>query len=155
NCSVTRRWLKVGIAAFLAVAAIADASWRAGQRPYLTPGHQQIFYEESNFAALAGFVVFLAGAGTGLWALVLWITDRKFREAARTARVSAFIIVPYLTASAITSLTTHGTVVNIGDSYCYDLWCLGVNQVSVTPQGHDLPYTADVRIFVDSTHPHH
>jgi hypothetical protein len=30
-----------------------------------------------------------------------------------------------------------------------------VNQVSATPRGHDVLYTAEVRIFVDSSHPHH
>jgi hypothetical protein len=35
-------------------------------------------------------------------------------------------------------------VVNIGDSYCYDLWCLGVNHVNATPRGRDILYTADV-----------
>lgn len=114
-----------------------------------------MFYEESNFAAISGFLVFVAAAGTGLWALVLWINDRKFREAARTARVSAFIIVPYLISLAVTSLTTPRTIVNIGDSYCYDIWCVGVNQVNATPQGNDALYTADIRIFVDSSHAHH
>ena len=31
---------------------------------------------------------------------------------------------------------------------------MGVNQVKATTQGKDNLYTADVRIFVDSTHPH-
>ena len=132
---------------------IGPAWWWAGQRPYLTPGNQQIFREDSNAGAMAGFLVFVAAAIAGLTALFLAL-NRKDHEAARAGRVFAIIIVPYLAALALVSLLTPRTVVNVGDSYCYDLWCLGVNQVTATPSGQNILYTADVRIFVDSTHAH-
>ncbi len=153
--TMTRRQKKIGLAAFLAVAAIGAASWWAGQRPYLTPGNHQFFHDGSTVAALAGFLVFVAAALTGLFALMLWINDRKVRDAARAVRVCAVIIVPYLTVLVLVSLLTPGTIVNIGDSYCYDLWCLGVDQVNATPRGQDILYTAEVRISVDSSQPHH
>lgn len=152
----TRQWMKIGLAAFLAVAAIGAGSWWAGQRPYLTPGANQIFREEGSSApAVAGFLVFVAATICGLWALMLWINDRKSREAARMGRICAVIIVPYLAALALVSLWTPGTIVNIGDSYCYDLWCVGVKQVNGAQSSQGIRYTAEVRIFVDSTHPHH
>jgi hypothetical protein len=147
--------MKIGLAALLAVAAISAASWWAGQRPYLTPGKDQVFREASNVAALAGFLVFIAAVIPGVAAL-LGIHDRKFHEAARAGRVCAVIIGPYLAVLMLVSLFTPGTVVNIGDSYCYDLCCLGVNQVNATPRGQDIPYTAEVRVFVDcNRHAHH
>jgi hypothetical protein len=152
---LTRQRMRIGLATFLAVAAIGAASWEARQRSYhLTPGTDVVFREESNVAALAGFLVFWAAAIPGLAAL-LGIHDRKFHEAARVGRACAVIVVPYLAALALVSLLTPGTFVNIGDSYCYDLWCLGVKQVNATPRGQDILYTADVRIFVDSSRPHH
>jgi hypothetical protein len=148
-----RQRMKIGLAGFVALAAIGAASWWAGQRPYLTPGNHQVFREGSNFGALAGFLVFIAAAIPGLAALA-GIHDRKFHEAARAGRVCAVIIVPYLAALALVSLLTPGTLVNIGDSYCYDLWCLGVNQVKATPSGRDILYEVRVTAFVDSSHTH-
>jgi hypothetical protein len=151
---LTPQWRKIGLATFLAVVAIGAASWWAGQRPHLTQGNHQVFHQESNVAALSGFLLFIAAAMPGLAAL-LGLHDRKFHEAARAGRGCAVIIVPYLAGLALVSLLTPGTVVNIGDSYCYDLWCVGVNQVNATPSGQDILYTAEVRIFVDSSRPHH
>lgn len=152
---LTRQRIKIVVATFLSIAAIGAASWWAGQRPYLTAGNQRVFREASNAAALAGFLVFIAATLAGLWAFMLWINDRKFHEAARAGRVCALIIFPYLAVLTLVSLLTPGTVVNIGDSYCYDLWCLGVNRVNAGPRGQEILYTAEVRIFVDSSHPHH
>jgi hypothetical protein len=153
--AMTRHQKKIGLAAFLALAAIGAASWWAGQRPYLTPGNHQVFHDASTVGALAGFLVFVAAALNGLFALMLWINDRKVYDAARAARVGAVIFVPYLAALVLVSLLTPGTVVNIGDNYCYDLWCLGVDQVNANPRGQDILYTAEVRISVDSSQPHH
>ena len=152
---LARPWLKNGLAALLALAVIGTASWWAGQWSYhLTPGNDLVFREASNAGAWAGFLVFVAAAIPSLAAL-FGIHDRKFHQAARAGRVCAAIVVPYLAALVLVSLLTPGTIVNIGDSYCYDLWCLGVKQVNATPSGPDILYTAEVRIFVDSSHPHH
>jgi hypothetical protein len=145
---------KTGMAALLVLAAIVAGSWWAGQRPFLTPGHDQVFREASDAGGWIGLLVSVAGILTGMWALILWINDRNFHKAARAGRIFAIIVVPYVAALAVTSLLTPGTIVNIGDSYCYDLWCVGVNRVNASPRGQDVLYTADVRIFVDSTHPH-
>jgi hypothetical protein len=152
--AMTRQQKRIGLATFLTVAAIGAASWWAGQRPYLTPGNDLVFREGSNLGALVGFLVFIAAAIAGLTALFQEY-NRKEHEAARAGRVCVIILVPYLAALTLVSLLTPRTVVNFGDSYCYDLWCLSVNQVNAVRRGQDILYTADVRIFVDSTHPHH
>jgi hypothetical protein len=150
---LTRQHMKIGLALLLAVAAVGAASWWAGQRPYLTPGNHQIFRQDSNAGAMVGFLVFVASAIACLSAL-FQACNRKDHEAARAGRICAIIFVPYLAALALVSLLTPRTIVNVGDSYCYDLWCLGVNQVNATPGGQNILYTADVSIFVDSTHDH-
>ncbi len=152
---LTRQRTRIGLAALLAAAVIGAACWWAGQWSYrLTPGSDRIFREASNAGAWAGFLVFWAAAIPGLAAL-LGLHDRKFHEAARAGLVCAVIVVPYVVALALAALLTPGTIVNIGDSYCYDLWCLGVKQVNAVRSGQDNLYTAEVRIFVDSSHPHH
>lgn len=133
----------------IALALMQHAAWVLPS----APGNNLVFREASNAGAMAGFLVFFAAAIPGLAAL-FGIHDRKFHDAARAGRVCAVILVPYLAALALVSLSTPGTIVNIGDSYCYDLWCVGVKQVNATRNGQDIRYTADVRIFVDSTHPH-
>ena len=87
-------------------------------------------------------------------AALLRIHDGKFRDAARASRVCAVIVVPYLAALVLVSLLTPRTIVNIGDGYCYDLWCIAVNQVNATPRGQDVHYEVRVTAFVDSSHTH-
>jgi hypothetical protein len=77
----TRQEKKIGLVAFLAVAAIGAVPWWAGQWSYhLTPGNDLVFREASNAGALAGFLVFIAAAVPVLAAL-LGVHDRKFHEA--------------------------------------------------------------------------
>jgi hypothetical protein len=114
----------------------------------LTPGNDQVFREASNAGALTGFLVFIAAGIAGAAAL-FWFHDGKYRRAASAGQVGALLFVPYLAALTVVSLITPGMVVNIGDSYCYDLWCLGVKQVSAAPKGQDTLYTVEVRVFVD------
>jgi hypothetical protein len=149
-----QRWWKAGSIALLASMAIAAASWWVGQRPYLTPGTHQIFRMDSNPGALAGFLVFVATLVAALAGLLLGINDRKFREAARAGWICAGIFVPYLAAVLLVSLLTPGKIINTGDGYCWDLWCMGVEQVSAIPQGRNILYTAQVRIFIDSSNAH-
>jgi hypothetical protein len=150
---LTRQRLKIGLAVLLAVAAIGAASWWAGQRPHLTPGNHLVFHQDSNAGGWAGLLLFLPAVAVCL-RLLFALNDRKFHEVGRVGRVCAVIVVSYLAAVVLVSLLTPVTVVNIGDSYCYDLWCLGVNQVNASLRGQDILYTADVRIFADSSHPH-
>ncbi len=53
-------------------------------------------------------------------------------------------------AVVLVSLLTPRTIVNIGDSYCWDLWCLGIQNVNATPQGQNILYTAEVSLFSDA-----
>ncbi len=151
--AMTRRQIDIGLAALIFLAAVGAASWWIGQRPYLTPGNHEVFREDSNLGAVAGFLVFIVAAIPCIVALFA-LHDRRFGDAARAGRICAFIMVPYLAALILVSLLTPRTVVNIGDSYCYDLWCLGVNQVNATPSGQNLLYEVRITAFVDSSHTH-
>ena len=151
-----RRLIKIGSVALLAVSALLAASWWIGQRPYITPGSHQVFRMDSNAGGMVGFfgsLILLPAAIVGLVSLLSCIKDRNFRgDAARVGKVCTWLVMPYMTALMLVSLLTPRTIVSIGDGYCWDLWCLGVEQVNATPQGQNILYTAKVRVFSDANH---
>jgi hypothetical protein len=147
-----QRWKEIGLAGLVASAVLIPACWWAGQRTYISPGTHQVFHEDSNVGAMAGFLVFIAAALTGLYALMRWINDRNYRQAARAGWVCAAISIPYLAAVVLVSLLTPRTIVSLGDSYCWDLWCMGVQHVNSIPNGENTLFTAEVRVFSDSKH---
>jgi uncharacterized membrane protein YhaH (DUF805 family) len=148
-----QRFRKAALATLPAAAALFAACWWAGQRTYISPGTHQVLHEDSNVGAMAGFLVFTVAAIAGLVAL-LGIHDRRIREATRAGWICAGIALPYLAAVVLVSLLTPRTIVSMGDSYCWDLWCMGVQHVNAASQGANTLYTAEVRVFCDSEHTH-
>ncbi|HEX4808856.1 MAG TPA: hypothetical protein VH325_08000 [Bryobacteraceae bacterium] len=143
--------------ALLAMSALLLASAWIGQRPYITPGSHQVFRMDSNAGAMVGFfgffIILLPAMIVGFMSLLICINDRNFRgEAARMGKVCTWIVMPYIAALMLASLLTPRTIVSIGDGYCWDLWCLGVEQVNATPQGQNILYTAKIRLFSDANH---
>jgi hypothetical protein len=139
----------IGLAGLLGAAALCMASWLVGQMPHITPGTQLIFRQDSNLGALVGFVVFLVTIVSGLVSSILR-QDGRICAAKRTRWVSAGTILAYMATLSLVSLLTPRTIVSIGDSYCYDIWCIGVQGVNAIPQGQNILYTARVRIFSDA-----
>ena len=144
-----QRWKTIGSAGMLGVAALCLTSWWVGQRPYITPGTQVVFRQDSNLGATVGFLVFLVTVVGGLASSILRQNGR-IRAAKRARWASASTIIVYLAAVLLVSLLTPRTIVSIGDSYCYDIWCIGVQSVNAAPQGQNILYTARVRIFSDA-----
>jgi hypothetical protein len=136
-----QRWQKVGTAAALAMVVLSAVSWRVGQRPYLTPGTHQVYRMDTTPGALFEFLVILVLAIVGMMTLA---------RVPRAGRVFAGIAAAYLGAVVLVSLLTPKTIVNIGDSYCWDLWCVGIQSVNSAPQGQNILYTAQVSLFADS-----
>jgi hypothetical protein len=135
-----QRWKKIGSIARLASAMLVFAFWWGRQGLFITPGTHQVFQEEASFAGeLAAVLLFFVGLPSVLFAL----NARKFT---RTAKIVVGILVPYMTALVTVALLTPRTIVSIGDIYCWDSWCLGVEQVNAAPQGENILYTAEVRI---------
>jgi hypothetical protein len=56
----------------------------------------------------------------------------------------------YSAVVTVISVMTPRTIVSVGDGYCYDLWCVGVQKVDVVPQGQNVVYKAQVRLFSDA-----
>ncbi len=136
-----QRWQKIASVAFVAMASLFIASWWIGQRPHVTPGSHQIFRMDSVPGALLEFLVLLLLGIVGMVTLV----------SARRRWLCPSIAALYMGAVVLVSLLTPKTIVNIGDSYCWDLWCVGIQNVNTSPQGENILYTAEVSLFVDST----
>ena len=151
-----QRWKKIGSITLLAMSALLAASWWVGQRPLITPGSNQVFRMDSNAGGIIGFLgsfILLPATIVGLFSFLSCIKDRNFHsDAARIGRVCMWIVMPYVAALMLVSTLTPRTIVSIGDGYCWDLWCLGVEQVSATPQDQNTLYTAKVRLFSDANH---
>jgi hypothetical protein len=142
-------WKRIAPAVLLGTASLSLASWLVGQKPYTSPGTQLIFHQDSNLGGMMGLMVCLAAGAGGLISSMLK-QDGKFHAASRARRASFGIVMAYLGAILLASLFTPRIIVNIGDSYCYDTWCVGVQRVNATPEGQNIRYTADVRIFSDA-----
>jgi hypothetical protein len=140
-----RQRQKIGTAALFAAIVVLAGSWWAGERPYITPGAHQVFRMDSTPGALLEFLVLMIMAPVGLGALA----------SARARWLFAGIAASYLAAILAVSLLTPRTIVSIGDSYCWDLWCVGIQNVKTTPQGENVLYTAEVSMFADTDRPQH
>jgi hypothetical protein len=152
---MAQRWKTIGWVALLASAVLAAAIWWAfwwgRQRLFITPGTHQVFQEQASPAGeMAAFLGFLAAIAVGLPTLLFALNDRKFT---RAAKVWAGILIPYLTALVGVALLTPRTIVSIGDTYCWDDWCMGIQQVNAARQGENILYTAEVRIVSEHNRP--
>lgn len=149
-----QRWKKIGSIALVAISALLAASRWIGQRPWVTSGSNQIFRMDSDAGGLIGLLgalilppAMIVGLCSFLFCLSCW---NFHGGAALVGRVCMWIAMPYLAVLILVSMLTPRTIVSIGDGYCWDLWCVGVEQVDASPQGHNILYTAKVRLFSDA-----
>lgn len=144
-----RSWRTTGAITFAGAAVLFWAAWYAGQHTYITPGTHTVLRQDSNFGGVLGFLVCVAAAIGMVCAWVLAMRG-KSAEAKRALRRVAAAFSLYVAAVIAVSVATPRTIVSIGDSYCYDLWCIGIQQVSAASQGPSALYTADVKVFSDA-----
>jgi hypothetical protein len=138
-----RHWQKAAPAVLTATTALFLASWWTARHPYSTPGTHQTVRMDSSAGALLGFLVLV---------IVAPMPFLIRMEGRRAARVCALIIASYLGVIVMNSLLTPRKIVSVGDRYCWDIWCMSVQNVSATPNGSNTLYTAQVRISTDSNH---
>jgi len=86
----------------------------------------------------------------GLFIFIVLMAERASRFAAKTLAALGALWFVFIVGIIVTSWLTPQTIVNIGDSYCEDIWCIGVKKVTVEPRGADTQYNLDVRIFSDA-----
>src|SRR5262245_16659242 len=75
---------------------------------------------------------------------------RKFRTAAKVAAASVAALVFYFVVATTIWWVSPERVIKLGDSYCWDLWCMGIDKVNATPRGAETVYKIDVHFFSDA-----
>jgi hypothetical protein len=108
-----------------------------------------VIHSDSNLGAFLALLMML-GATVGALAAVSLFASGNFNRAWKILAASGAWVTAYLLAVVAVSLTAPAKIVNLGDSYCVDIWCIGIERVSATPLGAQIRYKADVRIFSDA-----
>ena len=108
-----------------------------------------VIHSDSNLGAAVTLVV-VSGAVTLVLASVALIASGKSRRAVKTLLASAVLLATYTLAVMAVSLRSPQKIVRVGDSYCVDLWCIGIDGVTAKSFGQETVYKVDVRIFSDA-----
>lgn len=102
-----------------------------------------------SFVLLFAYLVTLVTA-IGLLTSAGMLVARKFRAAAKVAGTSISALALYVVAASLISWVSPQRVIKLGDSYCWDLWCMGIDTVNATPRGGEMVYKVDVHFFSDA-----
>ena len=108
-----------------------------------------IIHEGSNFGAILPLLVMLGAFVLFLGASAFFVIG-QFRRGAKLLAVTAGVISVYILMVGVVSLLRPQTIVNVGDSYCSDIWCIGIERVNSTQSENETTYKLDVRIFSDA-----
>jgi hypothetical protein len=107
----------------------------------------QLFTLVLVLCVLASMVTLLIGA-------YRVIRGRRSSALRLVARWAVCVLV-YLAISVAVSASRPAVVVEQGQNWCFDDWCIAVEAVrrTPTPSGTDVTYTADIRIYNDARSP--
>ncbi len=101
------------------------------------------FHSDSNLVAAVALIAIVG-------AFIVFFVQGSYCGVKKALLASSIFIGVYLTALVTVSLATPQKVVNVGESYCVDIWCIGIEKVTVTPQASQTVYRVDMRIFSDA-----
>lgn len=102
-----------------------------------------IYHSDSNLGAAVAFIAILV-------VFIVFFVWGSYRGLAKALLASVAWLSIYLASLVTVSLVTPQNVVNVGESYCVDIRCLGIEKVSATTQASQTVYKLDVRIFSDA-----
>src|SRR5215472_15947483 len=105
-----------------------------------------IVHSDSDLSFIPVLLLILAGF-FGVSIAVMLMVGRNFRAAAKTLAAVAGLSLAYVVVVIAVSLLSPQKVVDIGDSYCEDIWCIGIERVNVEPLDGSKKYDVAVRIF--------
>ena len=75
---------------------------------------------------------------------------RNFLLAKRIARTTLVAVVVWTVIANSISLVTPRTIVNVGETYCMDINCLGIDEVVSQPHATNTTYKLNVHFFSDA-----
>ncbi len=93
------------------------------------------------------FLLAMLATAVTLVALVVLLLRGAFQSALRVLIVYAICAAVYIATGVVVSYARPHRVLNVGDSWCFDDWCLAVDNVTRTPDGAYVSYRTDLRIF--------
>jgi hypothetical protein len=103
-----------------------------------------------SFIGVMLLLLVMLGTGVAILASAVLLLTLKFRLAFKVlAYTGVALSVFFLLQITLLTLTPQ-TVVKRGDSYCADIWCIGVTNLSAAPRQRDTLYRVDVHIFSDA-----
>ena len=108
-----------------------------------------ILHSDSTIGALMALAVIL-GSGITLVAATYLLATGDSRGGAKAALLGLGAIGVYVLAVVVVSVVTPQTIVDASNSYCVDIWCIGIDRVSAETRGSETLYKVDVNIFSDA-----
>src|SRR5581483_11917073 len=108
-----------------------------------------IVHSDSFPGVMFVLLVFLGTASSLIATLILILTFR-FRIASRVFLTTIAMLLVFTTFQGAMLAFTPQTVVQRGDSYCYDIWCIGITDVKSTLNGNEVTYKVAVHVFSDA-----
>jgi hypothetical protein len=101
-----------------------------------------------------GTLVFFFGllaSGAILLTDLVFLALGRFRQAGNIFRWWSVCAAGYVALTVAVSLLTPQAIVNPGQSYCNDNWCISIRSVTKRQLAHDIAVKADARVFTDET----
>jgi hypothetical protein len=108
-----------------------------------------VIHSDSNLGAAVALAVVL-GAVIMVLASAAQLAAGKSHRAVKTLLASAALVGIYTLAVVAVSLRTPQKIVSAGDSYCVDIWCIGIDGVNQEPVGQEIVYKVEVHIFSEA-----
>ena len=108
-----------------------------------------IVHSDSDLGILLAMLLMIA-AVIALGVSVILLFERKFRSAAKLGTMTLGAIVAWPVLVGLVSAVTPQTIVKLGDSYCDDIRCIGIENVETETRGSQTLYRLKVRLFSDA-----
>jgi hypothetical protein len=96
----------------------------------------------SGLITLATLSAFAIAVGLAL--------NRRFRSALRIVGVTAAMLCAWVSIVTLISFASPQVIVKVGDSYCEDIRCIGIDAVHTDTKGPETVYALDLRLFSEA-----
>jgi hypothetical protein len=108
-----------------------------------------IVHSDSDLGVLLTILLTLA-AGIAFLTSVVMAWDGKLRSAAKVAGGTLAAILGWILIVTSISFISPQMIVNIGDTYCEDIRCIGIDEVHAESRGSETIYKLDAHLFSDA-----
>jgi hypothetical protein len=92
----------------------------------------------------------LLASGAILLAELVFLAFGRFRQARNIFGWWSACAAGYVAMTIAVSLLTPQAIVNPGQAYCNDNWCISIRNVTRTQLEHDIAFRVDARVFSDA-----